>query len=739
MKRLYRLVITSFLGPFVMTFFIVLFLLLMQFLWRYIDELVGKGLEFNIIAELLIYASSGLVPLALPLAVLLSSLMTFGNMGEYYELTAIKSSGISLRRILMPLVVLVLLVSFGAFFFANNVLPVTNLKMKSLLYDVRQQRPEVQITEGVFYNGLENYSIKVDRKDPVTNLMYDIKIYDHSARKGNIKVTVADSGQMKMTSDRRNMVITLWNGRSYYERDEGRRKKEKGYYPHEEDVFGEQRIIIEMTGFELLRTDESIFRNSYQMQNVSQLKRAVDSLQHDLDFKSTEFQHTLIRYHYFKLNRSGKDLQVSERQPIYLNNPAVPITSGNRRPSAATAARTGTVTPGTMTAAEAASAAAVAREQRLPVTPTAAPERNRKTETTGRRPAGQLPDTSIKPDSGVFQKPVLKITDFDSLFNSYSLQQRQNYVRTATNYVMTTQYLVSSVTSNLDFVTKFLRRHEIEWHRKFTLSFACMIFLFIGAPLGAIIRKGGLGMPTVISTLLFILYYILSMTGEKFVRESVLTSFQGMWLSSLILVVAGVFLTYQATNDSAILNIDTYLNWIREKTGLRKNMMLEKKVHILGRFELIEIPKVKLQEDFTAISDMAKQCIESLQTDVNWLVLAKKAAINTGFFYLIEFAIHYNSFIDQVILSTWFRIPYFKKRLVEFPVINGRIADPFLRNKLVQWMNMVIFPLGIVRLLYVRYKVMSIRRNLKKVIELSSGMVNLLNSSALKMDAAYYE
>ena len=715
-----------------MTFFIVLFLLLMQFLWRYIDELVGKGLEFKIIAELLIYASSSLVPLALPLAVLLSSLMTFGNMGEYYELTAIKSSGISLRRILMPLVILVLLVTIGAFFFANNVLPVTNLKMKSLLYDVRQQRPEVQITEGVFYNGLENYSIKVDKKDPVTNLLYDIKIYDHSAHKGNIKVTLADSGQMKMTSDRRNMVITLWNGRTYYERGEGRRRKEKGYYPHEEDKFGEQRIIIAMTGFELLRTDESIFRNSYQMQNVTQLKRAVDSLQHDLTFKSGEFQRTLVRDYYFKLNRSKNDLQASQRQPVYLNNPAIPITSGNRRPASAGAA-----------AARKPAAAVVgstggANATKVQPKAGAMAERSRMTETGLQKSAGQIPDTSIKADSAISHKPVLKVNNFDSLFNSYSLQQKEDYLRTAINYVMTTQYLVSSVTSNLDFVTKFLRRHEIEWHRKFTLSFACMIFLFIGAPLGAIIRKGGLGMPTVISTLLFILYYILSMTGEKFVRESVLTGFQGMWLSSLILMVAGVFLTYQATNDSAFLNIDTYLNWIREKAGLRKGIMLEKKVHILGRFELIEISKEKLQEGFTGMIDMAKQCVESLETDTRWKILAKKAATNTGFFYLIEFAIHYNSFIDQVILSTWFRIPYFKKRLSEFPVINGIITDPNLKNKLLQWMNIVVFPLGIMRLLYLRYRVLYIRRSIKKVMELSAGMINLLNSSALKMDAAYY-
>jgi lipopolysaccharide export system permease protein len=704
-----------------MTFFIVLFLLLMQFLWRYIDELVGKGLEFKVIGELMIYASASLVPLAVPLAILLSALMTFGNMGEYYELTAIKSSGISLRRVLMPLVFVVILVSIGAFFFANNILPVTNLKMKSLLYDLRQQRPEVQITEGVFYNGLENYSIKVDRKDPVTNLLYDIKIYDHSDRRGNNKVTLADSGQMKMTSDKRNMVITLWNGSTYYERNEGRRKKDKGYYPHQTDKFGEQRIIIEMTGFELLRTDESIFRNSYQMQNVTQLKKAADSLQRELNFKSSEFHRTLIKDHYFKLNRSGKSILASDMPLAYMNNPVHPTASSNRRPVTSPAARTNADIVQALKARE------KAREGRIqPVT-----------DAVAEKSPESISDNRVKQDSVIFQKPVLKVQDFDSLFNSYPIEQKKNFVRSATNYVMTTQYLVGGVTSNLDFVTKVLRRHEIEWHRKFTLSFACLIFLFIGAPLGAIIRKGGLGMPTVISTLMFILYYILSMTGEKFVRESVLTSFEGMWMSSFILVIAGVFLTYQATNDSAILNLDTYLTWLQEKAGLKKGAMLEKKAHVTGKFELIEIPKEKLQEGFADISDMAGQCLESLKTDIRWKTLFKKTVTNTEFFYLIEFGIHYNTYIDQMILSKWFRMPYFKKRLTEFPFINGRIAEPLLRKKWLLLIHLVIFPLLILRLIYIRFKIIYIRRSLRKTTELSAGMINLLNSSALKPEMEY--
>ena len=227
------------------------------------------------------------------------------------------------------------------------------------------------------------------------------------------------------------------------------------------------------------------------------------------------------------------------------------------------------------------------------------------------------------------------------------------------------------------------------------------------------------------------------MTGEKFVRESVMTSFQGMWLSSAMLVIAGVFLTYQATNDSAILNIDTYMNWIREKTGLRKGLILEKKAHITGRFELTEIPRAELQEEFSAVINMAANCIQSLKTDARWSVLAGKSFTNTSFFYLVEFGIHYNSFIDQVILSKWFRIPYFQKRMTEFPFLVGRISEPILRNKLLFWIHLVIFPLALLRILHVRIKVMQIRRNLKKIMELSAGMVNLLNSSALKLNAEF--
>jgi lipopolysaccharide export system permease protein len=647
-------------------------------------------------------AASSLVPLALPLAILLSSLMTFGNMGEFYELTAMKSSGISLRRIMFPLIILVILISGGAFVFANNVLPVTNLKMKSLLYDVRNQQPGVQITEGVFYNGIANYSIRVNRKDPNTNIMYDIKIYDHSSRKGNVVVIIADSGRMKMTADRRNLVVTLWKGYKYEEIDEKKRKRERRF-PHELDKFGEQRIIIEMSGFELMRSDESIFRNSYSMLNINQLNKAVDSLQNGLDSHSREFYNTIMRNHYFRMNARNS---LNFNRPVSLNP---------EQPPPAVSYNTN---------------APVLGNRSLPGSQIESARRI----DPNRVPAAVKKPRIISSDSVKAATPAIKVQNFDSLYNSFKTNEKRGIVRTALNYTSMNQYLVVSVAANLKFDMRYLRRHEIEWHRKFTLSLACLIFLFIGAPLGAIIRKGGLGMPTVISTLLFILYYIMSLTGEKFVRESVLSAFSGMWLSSWILTVAGIFLTYEATNDSAILNFESYLGWVRDKLGLRKSVLMDRKTHLTGKFEIINIPRKELQDEFTSISKQAVLCGVQLRKEISFPSLARKIFSNIGYTNLIEFGVHYNSLIDRIILSQWFRVPYFNKRLTEFPFLNGRLTSNFLHKPFIKWGSLILFPVWIIIFIVTWIKVQRMKRSLHLVHELAMGMVNLLNSSAIKTE-----
>jgi lipopolysaccharide export system permease protein len=293
-KKLHLLVIKSFIGPLVLTFFFVIFVLLMQFLWKYIDDLIGKGLEWNVISEFLLYTSASLVPLAMPLAVLLASLMTFGNLAENLELLAFKSSGISLIRIMAPVMVISALISVGAFLFANNVMPVTNLKMRSLLYDIQQQRPELTIKPGVFDNTLEGYSIRIGDRDSKTSLLKDILIFDHTQKYGNTRVTVADSGYMKMSADEKHLLLSLYNGYSYFElQKEKKEDRQVKSYPLRRDKFDHQEMIIEMVGFGLNRTDENLFRNSYSMLNLSQLQHFDDSLTEEISEIQDKFHRTI--------------------------------------------------------------------------------------------------------------------------------------------------------------------------------------------------------------------------------------------------------------------------------------------------------------------------------------------------------------------------------------------------------------------------------------------------------------
>jgi lipopolysaccharide export system permease protein len=646
-KKLHWLIIKTFLGPFVLTFFIVMFVLLMQFLWRYIDDLVGKGLELKIIAELLVYTSASLVALALPLSILMSSLMAFGSMGEFYELTAMKSSGISLQRIMSPLIIFVVLISVGAFFFSTNVLPYTNLKMRALLWDVRQQRPELQIREGEFYNGVDGYSIRINEKNPQTNILYDLKIYDHTSKRGNVSVIVADSGYMKMTSDERNLIINLWNGYSYNEQEEDRKKQPKTY-PHRMDKFKEQRIVIELTGFGLQRSDENLFKNDYQMMSLKQLSKVEDSLQWDLKLREKQFIKTLLAYNLFKV-RSVKHPQSF--------NPIVSINSTKDNPS---------------------------------------------------------------------------IVNMDSLYNTLSLSDKINVINSVMTNVRSTKSYVESSCENLKYKRKLLRRHEIEWHRKFTLSIACLIFLFIGAPLGAIIRKGGLGMPTVVSVLLFIFYYVISLTGEKVVRESVLQSYQGMWLSSFILMIIGIFLTYKASTDSVIFNIDIYLRFFAKLFGIEKTTMLEKKIYLTGKFDYTEVDKDKLIESFGRLIDLSiknkNEILQHLKIK-NIIKSYPSLDINTGESFG-KLGVLYNFIFDSSINSRWVRISYIKSKFAEFPYVNFEVQQNKIPKVIIKTMA-VIFPVGVIVMTINVFRKFYVARKLGVIEKLSQSIINGLNNPTL--------
>ncbi len=491
MKKLYKLTLKSFLGPFFMTFFIVVFVLLMQFLWKYIDDMVGKGLETHVIAELLMYTSASLVPMALPLAVLLASIMTFGNLAEYNELLALKSAGIPLQKIMAPVMLLTVIITISAFLFNNNVLPYTNLKFRSLLYDIQRQNPELQIKVGVFDNTLEGYSIRIEDRDIKTNLLKKIRIYDHTDRMGNVTVTLADSGYMRMTSDERFLVLTLYNGHTYTEMQKKRQKAKEKTYPHRRDKFEMQEMIIELTDFGLERTDENLFKSSYQMMNLKQLTYFEDSIENEIRKGQRSLDKTLERSSYYK-------------QKDYL-------------------------------------------------------KKNKNINDSLPQPAGEV-----------------KTFHLDSALMEMSKEEKERILNQALNLTRTTINFINNTHVNVDNKVRRLRKYEIEKHRKFTLSLACLFFFFIGAPLGAIIRKGGLGMPVVVSVAFFLLYYIISLTTEKFVRESVLSAFTGMWISSFLIIPLGVFLTYKASTDSVIMNIETYFSFFKRLAVKLKIAKLKK-------------------------------------------------------------------------------------------------------------------------------------------------------------------
>ncbi len=453
----------------------------MQFLWKYIDDLVGKGLEMKILAEFLLYSSASMVPMALPLAVLLAALMTFGNLGENLELLAMKTSGVSLSKIMSPLYIVVGFLTIAAFFFSNNVMPVSNLKLRSLLYDIQRQRPEMQIQPGIFDNTLEGYSIRIGEKDGRSNLLKDIWIYDHTEKAGNISVTVADSGYMRMSNDEKNLILILYNGHSYVEMQKARGRGGPKNYPHRRDKFATQELVIEMTGFGLNRTDQNLFRNSFSMMNLEQLTHFEDSIETDIDKLYASIGKTLDKNTYKKKKRNLVK----------------------------------TVT---------------------------------KVDTT---------------DLEVMTPKTIQIS-LDSAYSNLSRLEKRRAITQAINFARTNKSYVSTNTNTISYKIHKLRRYQIEKQRKFTLSFACLIFFFIGAPLGAIIRKGGLGVPIIVSVVFFLIYYMISITGEKFAREDMLSVESGMWISSIILVPLSIFLTYKAANDSVILNIETYFAFFKK-------------------------------------------------------------------------------------------------------------------------------------------------------------------------------
>jgi lipopolysaccharide export system permease protein len=476
LKKLDKFVLKSFIGPLVLTFFIVLIILILQFLWMYIDELAGKGLDFKVMSELLFQFSLTFVPTAFPLAILLASLMTFGNMGEFSELSAIKSSGIPLRRIMLPIIFLVAFVCVLSFFFSNNIQPYSYRKARTLLYDIRRKRPELNIQAGTFNNDVDGFSIKITSKDPFTNRLEKLYIYDHTEKRGNTSVTYADSGYMKVTPDETGMILTLYNGYSYNEIDEKNVSSSFKKYPFRKDYFREMQRVISLSGSDLERSKDDLFKFSSSTQKVNRLLMLIDSMSNnnsekkDAYFKEFNVTRVYTERNFYQPGVTATDSATLAKQPMF--------------------------TPWT-------------------------------------------------------------------IFDSLPLIQRKEIITKAIENVKYATNFIAQKEEYIHNEVKNIRQYQIDLHKKFTLAFACIVFFMIGAPLGAIIRKGGLGTPAIISILFFVVYYVLSITFEKMVKEDLINPILGMWAACLILLPIGIFLTYKATTDSAIFNVETYMKFFK--------------------------------------------------------------------------------------------------------------------------------------------------------------------------------
>jgi lipopolysaccharide export system permease protein len=479
-KKLDILIIKSFLGPLLLTFSISEFVLLLQFIWKILEKMIGKGLDTLVILQLFWYILVTLVPMALPLAILLASIMTLGNFGERYELVAMKSAGISLWRILRPMIAVVSLLSVFAFFFSNNFMPIAEKKMRTLMYEINTKKPTVNIRPNEFYADIEQYIIRIGAKDKDGKNLSDVVIYDHSKSLGNISITAAKKGQMYTEDNGNTLVFNLIDGYTY---DESVDENSFDTRPLIRLNFKEQLIRFDVSDFAFKETEEDRYSNHYKMLNILQLNKNINELRKE----NSDFNLSIIR---------GIKNQIT---------------------------------------------------------------------------------TPIIRDSNILKIDSLYNFSFHKDYSSLTKEDRQKVIEQASQRAAYLKSDLKMLDSKRNGDSELIIRHRNELHRKFTLSAACLILFFIGAPLGAIIRKGGLGMPVVVSVLSFILYYVVGMIGEKASVEGAVSSFLGMWSSTLVFLPIGLFLTIKATSDSSLLNSESWIKGLNKIRNLLTGHKFENK------------------------------------------------------------------------------------------------------------------------------------------------------------------
>lgn len=523
-KKLHILILRSFIGPFIATFFVSLFLFLLQFLWKYIGDLIGKGLEWYVILEFIGYSAIHLIPMALPLAVLLSSIMTFGSLGENYELVSIKSAGISLIRIFIPMYIAILAIAGFAFYASNILIPKANLSWGALLYDVSNKRPALSIKEGVFFKDIDGYAIKIGKKLDDNKTIQNILIYVKGSSRGNNNIILAKSGTMEMTPDEKYLVLTLRDGVKYQEMTDNQTYYKS--FQHNVMQFKTQDIAIDLSDLQFKRTQKDLFKEDYRMMNVNELEIKIDSLKRLILERQKLTYQFLLPYFHFTIDTSKKyhfdSAKLKKKFYTTLGNFRELSNSMNE----------------TYQASE--------------------------VKTSGVRI--QLKDSTIETPvtTSTAQKIDLAVPSKKKDYRPEILESSRQFARNISSIVETNHKDILMQHENQ-------LKYEVEWHKKYTLAISCILLFFIGAPMGAIIRRGGFGWPMVVSVILFIFYFSINLIGEKLARGEVLPAYISVWLSTLILLPFAIILTYKANADAKLFEKGVNWSWLKKLPFINKS------------------------------------------------------------------------------------------------------------------------------------------------------------------------
>jgi len=516
-KKLDIYIIKGFLQLFAGTFFICLFIFVMQFLWMWMNNLIGKGLTIDLLAKFFWYSSLTLIPMSMPLAVLLASLISFGNLGERFELLSMKAAGIPLVRILSPLIIVALIISVSSFIFQDLVSPYATREMSRMAWSMKQKSPELEIPEGVFYSEIPGYNLYVEHKDPETGLLYGVMIYTNAGGYNDTQIVLADSGRMQSTADKMHLRLTLWGGERFRNMSAQQGSMLRAGVPYMRESFIEETTFIPFdANFNLM--DADLFSHNAQAKDLDEIEHSIDSLKHIADSSRHVIYSGILQWHL------RKDL-----------------------------------------------------------------------------PAG-------RPDSLAIVEEAARMPAFDSIYLALPDEQRVKAWRNALSRAETMQSEYQFRALETGDRNMNLRKHHIEWHKKYTMSLACLLFFFIGAPLGAIIRKGGLGVPVVVSVIIFIFYYMINQAGQNNAKVAVWTIESGTWLSSAVLLATGIFLTYKANSDSVVFNIEGYRNFFMRLFGLRASRKLNRKDVIINDPDYTTLPQ-RLGE----LSDFCSECRRTMR------------------------------------------------------------------------------------------------------------------------------